>query len=117
MNPASTSPEFPKSSRIALKEWAVTVRALNQGSQVLLLRKGGIREEGKDFRVVHPEFILYPTYEHQRPDLLKAPYQGDLQQVLDTGYTRRESTLNCLMPDTPFLSRQAKFLKKLKDYL
>ena len=68
---------------MALKEWAVTVRALAQGTQVLLLRKGGIHETDKDFRVIHPEFLLYPTYEHQREDLLKEGYQADLRQVLD----------------------------------
>ena len=45
---------------MALKEWAVTVRALAQGQQILLLRKGGIHESGKDFRVIHPQFLLYP---------------------------------------------------------
>ena len=73
---------LPETSQLAFKEWAVTQRALAQGQQVLLLRKGGIREEGKDFRVVHPEFLLYPTYEHQREDLLKEGYQASLRQVL-----------------------------------
>ena len=74
---------LPDSCQLALKEWAVTVRALAQGTQVLLLRKGGIHETDKDFRVIHPEFLLYPTYEHQREDLLKAGYQADLRQVLE----------------------------------
>ena len=73
---------LPGSCQIALKEWAVTVQALAQGRQVLLLRKGGIHEEGKDFRVVHPEFLLYPTYEHQREDLLKPSAQPSLKQLL-----------------------------------
>ena len=73
---------LPGSCQIALKEWAVTVQALAQGRQVLLLRKGGIHEEGKDFRVVHPEFLLYPTYEHQREDLLKPTAQPSLKQLL-----------------------------------
>jgi len=73
---------LPDSSQIALKEWAVTVQALAQGRQVLLLRKGGIHEEGKDFRVIHPEFLLYPTYEHQREDLLKLEAQPSLKQLL-----------------------------------
>ncbi len=30
---------------IAFKEWAVTVRALAEGEQLLTLRKGGIRVE------------------------------------------------------------------------
>lgn len=74
---------LPDNCQMALKEWAVTVRALAQGKQVLLLRKGGIHETDKDFRVIHPQFLLYPTYEHQREDLLKEGNQGDLRQVLE----------------------------------
>ncbi len=73
---------LPKNCQMALKEWAVTVRALAQGEQVLLLRKGGIHESGKDFRVIHPEFLLYPTYEHQREDLLKDEHQSSLSNIL-----------------------------------
>ena len=73
---------LPEICQMALKEWAVTVRALAQGTQVLLLRKGGIHETDKNFRVIHPEFLLYPTYEHQREDLLKEGHQADLRQVL-----------------------------------
>ena len=73
---------LPKNCQIALKEWAVTVRALAQGEQVLLLRKGGIHESGKDFRVIHPEFLLYPTYEHQREDLLKNERHSSLSNIL-----------------------------------
>ena len=68
--------------QLALKEWAVTERALAQGRQILLLRKGGIHEEGKDFRVIHPEFLLYSTYEHQREDLLQPEYQPRLRALL-----------------------------------
>ena len=73
---------LPDRCQIALKEWAITVEALAQGQQILLLRKGGIHEEGKDFRVIHPEFLLYPTYEHQREDLLKPGHQTALAQLL-----------------------------------
>ena len=73
---------MPDHCQIALKEWAVTVQALAEGRQVLLLRKGGIHEEGKNFRVIHPEFLLYPTYEHQQEDLLKPEYHPDLRQLL-----------------------------------
>ena len=51
----------PSTSRTALKEWAVTVKALEQGSQVILLRKGGISEDGKRFAVAHDQFLLFPT--------------------------------------------------------
>ncbi|MBI2885678.1 MAG: DUF1802 family protein [Chloroflexi bacterium] len=64
----------------ALKEWAVTIKALDEGKQHLLLRKGGIRE--KEFKVEHEEFLLYPTFEHQRSDLLKHEYQEDLRATL-----------------------------------
>ena len=74
---------LPVNCQMALKEWAVTVRALAQGTQVLLLRKGGIHETDKDFRVIHPEFLLYPTYEHQKEDLLKEGYKADLRQILE----------------------------------
>jgi len=56
----------------ALKEWAVAVDALTVAETVVLLRKGGIREAG--FKVDDRPFWLYPTYEHQKPELLKANY-------------------------------------------
>ena len=68
--------------QVALKEWAVTVRALAEGRQTLLLRKGGIHEESQDFRVIHPEFLLYPTYEHQREELLREEFQPALRDLL-----------------------------------
>ncbi len=71
-------------TRVAFKEWAVTVRALAAGRQIVLVRKGGIREEGKEFRVEEPNFLLYPTYEHQRPDLLQPEFRSDLAAVLAT---------------------------------
>ena len=71
-------------SAVAFKEWAVTVQALGEGKQIVLLRKGGIREESREFRLEHPAFFLYPTYEHQRADLLQPPYRPDLEAVLAT---------------------------------
>lgn len=73
---------LPERCQLALKEWAVTVDALARGQQILLLRKGGIHETGKDFRVLHREFLLYPTYEHQRAELLKPAEQPALSQLL-----------------------------------
>lgn len=64
----------------ALKEWAVTIKALDEGRQVLLLRKGGIHE--KRFEVPHRQFYLYTTYEHQRADLLKPEYLPHLEATL-----------------------------------
>jgi hypothetical protein len=55
-------------NRFAFKEWAVTLRALAAGRQHLLLRKGGIHEEGGRFEPEHAEFWLFPTHFHQTPD-------------------------------------------------
>ncbi|WP_239615128.1 DUF1802 family protein [Cohnella mopanensis] len=56
---------------IALREWAVAVKALEEGKQVIVLRKGGIAEETKEFRLESPRFYLFPSFEHQRPNLVK----------------------------------------------
>ena len=62
---------LPGWSIVGFKEWAVTVAALEKGEQVILLRKGGIREDGKHFKVEHEGFFLYPTYDHQKSELVK----------------------------------------------
>lgn len=64
----------------SLKEWAVTIDALDRGRQIVLVRKGGIHE--KVFKVEHDEFFLYPGFEHQRLDLLKSEYHEQLNDVL-----------------------------------
>lgn len=65
---------------IALKEWAVAVRALGTGDEILLPRKGGIAE--KQFIVEHEEFYLYPTYEHQQLGQLQERYHAALEREL-----------------------------------
>ncbi len=67
----------------ALKEWASAIEALGAGEQIMLMRKGGIVEETKDFRLVSPRFYLMPTYEHQRRELLKEPYRGLVDRTID----------------------------------
>ncbi|MBI4536898.1 MAG: DUF1802 family protein [candidate division NC10 bacterium] len=57
----------------ALKEWAIVCKALAEGRQTLLIRKGGIEEIKDGFQVAHREFWLFPTYVHQSPaDVLPA---------------------------------------------
>ena len=73
---------LPAESDLALKEWAVAVRVMAQGGQILVLRKGGIHRDDREFRVVHPEFLLYPTYEHQKPELVKQAYRADLEETV-----------------------------------
>ena len=67
------------SLRHTLKEWAVTVRALERGDTALVIRKGGIRE--KAFAVRDSRFLLLPGYEHQRSDLLKPEYRELLRGI------------------------------------
>jgi hypothetical protein len=61
----------PPTLAVALKEWATVCRALETGRQILLLRKGGIYESAGEFELEHPEFLLFPTYLHQKLDMLK----------------------------------------------
>ncbi|WP_010272151.1 DUF1802 family protein [Paenibacillus senegalensis] len=67
---------------VALKEWAVIIQALLQGNQHLLLRKGGIREETRDFRLQSDEFYLFPTYEHQKKECIQDVYRAGLQETI-----------------------------------
>ena len=70
---------------IAFKEWAVTVRALSEGEQLVTLRKGGIREEDKHFELEHEQFFLYPTFDHQRNDLVRESHHPELRRALEEG--------------------------------
>ena len=70
---------------IAFKEWAVTVRALSEGEQLVTLRKGGIREENKHFELEHEQFFLYPTFDHQRNDLVRESHHPELRRALEEG--------------------------------
>ena len=68
----------------ALKEWAIVCKALAEGRQILLIRKGGIEEIKDGFQVVHRDFWLFPTYVHQKSaDLIPAvqPEFAAVQEV------------------------------------
>jgi hypothetical protein len=68
----------------ALKEWAIICNALEDGSQAILLRKGGILEYKHGFQVTHNCFYLYPTFEHQSRDYLKSQYWEKMDETLRT---------------------------------
>ena len=65
----------------ALKEWATVVKALENGNQTILLRKGGILETASGFNVESKKFLLFPTYEHQDTSSLKSQYYGYLSDA------------------------------------
>ncbi len=55
------------------------VRALLAGEQLLDVRKGGLREDGRRFALRADRCWLYPTTEHERPELLKPAYRRWLE--------------------------------------
>ena len=79
----------------ALKEWAIAVTALGAGETIVLLRKGGIREA--KFQVKHPTVWLYPTYEHQKPQLLKPEYASGVVTVESGWHPQTVEIQNCGM--------------------
>jgi hypothetical protein len=64
-----------------LKEWAVAVDALGRGEAILTVRKGGIREEAREFRMEHRRFAFFPTFEHQHADQLRPEFRARLSPV------------------------------------
>lgn len=78
--------------KVALKEWAVAVKSLEEGQQIILLRKGGIQEETKQFHLKDNRFLLYPTFEHQKVDLVKPEYEPDFFDSMSQ-WDERKSTV------------------------
>ncbi|MEW9667891.1 DUF1802 family protein [Ammoniphilus sp. 3BR4] len=77
--------------KVALKEWGVAVKALEEGEQIILLRKGGIQEETKQFELIENRFFLYPTFEHQKVDLVKPQYEPDFFDSMNQWDSRRST--------------------------
>src|SRR5438094_8099234 len=65
--------QLPQKLSVALKEWAAVCSALEEGRQMILLRKGGILEAIGGFELEHPQFFLFPTFLHQNAQMLKEP--------------------------------------------
>jgi hypothetical protein len=59
---------------LALKEWSIICKALEDGNQTILLRKGGILEYKKGFEIRQKSFLLFPTLEHQAEEYLQSKY-------------------------------------------
>jgi hypothetical protein len=67
---------------VAFKEWAVAVSALRAGESIATVRKGGIREEAREFRMEHRRFAFFPTYEHQNREQLQPRHLPRLEETL-----------------------------------
>ena len=89
---------LPPVCSLALKEWAVVCNALRDGEQIVLLRKGGIHRDDREFAdsfESNPEFLLFPTYEHQSADLIKPERHEDLSRSMDEDDVPGLTTLSC----------------------
>jgi hypothetical protein len=69
---------------IALKEWQAVCDLLLSGRLAFVLRKGGIIEDRGPgmFDLQHTRFALFPSWAHQKPDMLKAEFRAGVQ-VMD----------------------------------
>lgn len=65
----------------ALKEWASAIKALEDGTQIFIMRKGVLLKKREIFKS-NPMIFLYPTYEHQRKELLKESYRHVIDETL-----------------------------------
>lgn len=57
------------------------VDALGRGEQILLLRKGGIREQRGEFHVDHRAFWLFPTQYHEAERSVIASIRPRLREI------------------------------------
>lgn len=76
---------------IALKEWDVQTRALEQGKTALLFRKGGIIEQRGEFGLEHGRFWLYPTFLHQNTGELRTDFHDLLRENPSAGMVKLQS--------------------------
>jgi hypothetical protein len=67
---------------LALKEWSVVCRALEEAKQSILLRKGGVLEYKTGFEISQKNFLMYPTLEHQSKEYLQPNYLQEFELLL-----------------------------------
>lgn len=70
---------------VAMHEWAVTVRALAEGEQLLLFRPARDGEDPEDFCLEHESFFLFPTFEFERNDVVREAHVPELRRALEEG--------------------------------
>jgi hypothetical protein len=100
----------------ALKEWEIVIKALITGETIMLLRKGGIQETKGKFTLAKKQVLLYPTLEHQKPELLKENYRDQVQTVT-SGWHPENVHISAWAEITDiFLVNQKDTLEKLEKY-
>lgn len=70
---------------VGFKEWAIVCQALGDGSQSIILRKGGIAEGGEGFAFRHRDFFLFPTFFHEQVEKTRVvgatPFQASQDEI------------------------------------
>src|SRR5215207_673687 len=95
------------------KEWTLVCKALGNGTQSLIIRKGGVAEGRAGFRFQHEEFLLFPTLFHEQVAKLKLSAESPLPAGRPDG--QHEVTLRARVewtrdvPDLSVLQRLAPF--------
>jgi hypothetical protein len=83
---------------IAFKEWAVTVRALAEGEQLLTFRR--CAPQGNDPQLEYERFFLYPTFDQQCPHLVRESHRPELARALEEGvWSDGEPSAQAMMRD------------------
>ena len=104
-------------NRFALKEWAIIQKALLDGRQTLLLRKGGLMESKGGFVVEHPEFFIYPTYLHQQRKGMAPEMDDELNFLLSSPPPSDKVILSCYaVVQDVFQVTEVAVLLSLEDY-
>ena len=70
---------------VAMQEWAVTVRALSEGEQLVVFRPPRAGEDPEDFSLEHERFFLFPAFEYQRNDVVREAHVPELRRALEEG--------------------------------
>jgi hypothetical protein len=99
--------------RVAFKEWAAVCRALAEGRQSVILRKGGIAEVGGEFRPEHDRCWLYPTHFHEQQ---RSGLKPEFLQLIDAAEADRPPA--GVLRLTHFVEvADVRFLDRLEDAL
>jgi hypothetical protein len=111
------SPALKDFNRYALKEWAVVVEALLAGRQILLFRKGGIREEAGVFRLAHSEFFFFPTYLHEHREKIVPDAVPLMERALVHRPAEQQVDLpGCALVKGVYWTDEMERLRRLRPY-
>lgn len=101
---------------LALKEWAIAIEALLKGEQCLILRKGGIHEETKQFELKSPYFLLFPAFEHQKEHLVQNQFIEQLKVLRAQGMSNPLPMMACAEVVKEWLIHDLKTVQELSAF-